>query len=287
MNPVSYGVSLPSPGDGLDPVAFAVGAEHHGLDFVSVSDHPAIGDPTHEPWTLLSWIAASTSRIRVATKVLGVPFRWPAMIAKMAETLDRLSDGRLILGLGGGYDDREMHSLGVGTRTPGEKVDGLEETIRILRGLWSEAEFSFQGRRYEIDRAQMQPKPTHPIPIWLGTYGPRALALTGRLADGWVPSLGFLDPANIPPLRARIVDAARQAGRAPEQITFVCNLAIQLDGARPAEPSIVSGSTAQILERLTEIRELGFTSMNFNLSGGSRSEQLQRLAEEILPSLRA
>jgi hypothetical protein len=84
---------------GTDPVAAASKAEELGFDFVSASDHLHGGRPTYEPWTMLSWIAAATSRIRVATRVLAVPYRPPAVLAKMAETLDRLSGGRLILGL--------------------------------------------------------------------------------------------------------------------------------------------------------------------------------------------
>jgi Luciferase-like monooxygenase len=91
----------------------------------------------------LSWIAAATSRIRVATRVLALPNRAPAMVAKMAETFDRLSGGRLILGLGGGYIDDEFRAFGLGTFSPRDKVDGMQEAIRIVRGLWSERSFSF------------------------------------------------------------------------------------------------------------------------------------------------
>jgi alkanesulfonate monooxygenase SsuD/methylene tetrahydromethanopterin reductase-like flavin-dependent oxidoreductase (luciferase family) len=286
MSDLSFGVSLPSAGQEINPVAVAIRAEQLGLDFVSASDHPAVGTPTYEVWTLLTWIAASTSHIGIATKVLGVPFRPPAMIAKMAETLDRLSGGRLILGLGGGFDDEEIRSLGMGTRTPGEKVGGLEEAIRIIRGLWSEAEFSFTGAHYRLESARMAPKPLHQIPIWLGTYGNRALGLTGRLADGWVPSLGFALPRDIPGMRERILTAAHQAGRRPADLTFVCNLEIRLDRGEPSGPHAVAGSTGQIVERLREVVELGFTTMNFALAGTDAAGQLERLATEVIPALR-
>src|SRR2546429_2900879 len=97
---VLFGVNVSSSAAiGADPVADAVRAEELGFDFVSASDHPCGADPTFETWTMLTWIAAATSRIRVATRVLGVPYRPPAIVAKMAETLDRLSGGPLILGL--------------------------------------------------------------------------------------------------------------------------------------------------------------------------------------------
>ena len=116
-----------SPGD--DPVRDAATAERLGFDFVSTSDHPRGTDPTYEVWTMLSWIAASTSTVRIATRVLGVPYRSPAMVAKMAETFDRLSGGRLILGLGGGYSDDEFRAFGLRVPTAREKVDGLAEAI--------------------------------------------------------------------------------------------------------------------------------------------------------------
>lgn len=108
MSGLQFGLSIPSwvlPG--TDPVATALAAEDLGFDFVSAFDHPCGSEPTYETWTMLSWIAAATSRIRVATRVLGVPYRHPALVAKMAETFARLSGGRLILGLGGGYSDGE------------------------------------------------------------------------------------------------------------------------------------------------------------------------------------
>jgi alkanesulfonate monooxygenase SsuD/methylene tetrahydromethanopterin reductase-like flavin-dependent oxidoreductase (luciferase family) len=169
---------------GADPVAAATRAEELGFDLVSASDHLHGRQPTFEPWTMLSWIAAATSRIHLATRVLAVPYRHPAVLAKMAESFDRLSGGRLILGLGGGAVDDEFRAFGLGVRSARDKVDGLEEAIRIARGVWSQPRFTFQGRLYRTDGAELAPKPDRRIPVWLGTYGNRALALTGRLADG-------------------------------------------------------------------------------------------------------
>jgi probable F420-dependent oxidoreductase len=272
---------------GSDPVAAASKAEELGFDFVSASDHLHGGRPTYEPWTLLSWIAAATSRIRVATRVLAVPYRPPAVLAKMAETLDRLSGGRLILGLGGGAVDQEFRAFGLGVRSPRDKVDGLAEAIRILRGVWSQPRFSFQGRLYQMDGAELEPKPEHPIPIWLGTYGRRALALTGQLADGWIPSLGYAPPEQIPGLRDRVLAAARAAGRDPDTITWAYNLSYRIDERADPEPSVVAGAPEAVIERLRSFAELGFTAMNFIPVGPGQAEQIERLAREVLPALRA
>jgi probable F420-dependent oxidoreductase len=272
---------------GTDPVAAASKAEELGFDFVSASDHLHGGRPTYEPWTMLSWIAAATSRIRVATRVLAVPYRPPAVLAKMAETLDRLSGGRLILGLGGGAVDQEFRAFGLGVRSPRDKVDGLAEAIRILRGVWSQPRFTFQGRLYRTDGAELEPKPDHPIPIWLGTYGRRALALTGQLADGWIPSLGYAPPEQIPALRERVLAAARAAGRDPDELTCAYNLSVRIDERADPEPSVVAGAPDAVTERLCSFAELGFTAMNFIPVGPGQDEQIQRLAREVLPTLRA
>ncbi|MGE5286960.1 MAG: LLM class flavin-dependent oxidoreductase [Micromonosporaceae bacterium] len=203
MADVLFGLGLStSAAPGADPVADARRAEDLGFDFVSASDHPCGTHPTFETWTMLSWIAAATTRIRVGTRVLGVPYRPPPIVAKMAETLDRLSGGRLILGLGGGYSDEEFRAFGLRVPSPGEKVTGLEEAILIARGLWSRRAFTFEGRHYRTDAADVEPKPSRPIPIWLGTFGERALAVTGRVADGWIPSHGFAPSRRLATFRA-------------------------------------------------------------------------------------
>jgi probable F420-dependent oxidoreductase len=272
---------------GADPVGTARAAEELGFDFVGTNDHLHGSSPSLEPWTLLTWIAAATSRIRVATRVLATPLRPPPVVAKMAESLDRLSGGRLILGLGGGSMDEEFAAFGLGVRSPRDKVDGMEEAIRIMQGLWSQESFTFAGRLYRTEGAQIEPKPDRRIPIWLGTYGNRALAVTGRLADGWIPSLGFASPEQIPAMRDRILAAARDAGREPAEITCAYNLAVRVDEHAKPQPSTVSGPPDAIVERLLGFLELGFTALNFIPIGPDSTEQAERLALEVLPAVRA
>lgn len=288
MSAVRFGLNVStSAAPGSDPVSDAKRAEELGYDFVSASDHLHGEQPSYETWTMLSWIAAATSRLRVATRVLAVPYRSPAVLAKMAETFDRLSGGRLILGLGGGYSDREFRAFGLGTPTPRDKVDGLEEAIRIIRGLWSEPTLRFQGRLHHTDGARIEPKPDHRIPIWLGTYGKRALAVTGRLADGWIPSLGFAPPEQVTTMRDRIFEAARQAGRPTTDITCAYNVVVRVDERADADPSTVSGSPAAVIERLRGFLGLGFTALNFMPDGPDKDEQAERLAKEVIPALRS
>jgi alkanesulfonate monooxygenase SsuD/methylene tetrahydromethanopterin reductase-like flavin-dependent oxidoreductase (luciferase family) len=271
---------------GADPVDVGVRAEALGFDFVSASDHPSSGHPTLETWTLLSWIAASTERIQVATRVLAVPNRPPPIVAKMAETLDRLSGGRLILGLGGGYADDEFKAFGLRVPTARDKVDGLEEAIRITHGLWSESAFTFDGAHYRTEMAEFEPKPNRRIPIWLGTLGPRALRLTGRLADGWIPSLDLAPPERVPMLHEQILKGAHEAERDPSDITLAYNMEIRVDKQAAPEPGVVTGSPAAVVERLMSFTELGFTAMNFQPIGPGRDEQIERLATEVIPAVR-
>ena len=283
-----FGIDLStSAAPGADPVRDARQAERLGFDFVSASDHPSGTQPTYETWTMLSWVAAATWRIRVATRVLGVPYRPPAVVAKMAETLDRLSNGRLILGLGGGYSDDEFRAFGLGVPSPRDKVDGLQEAVAITRGLWSERRFTYQGRLYRTDAADLEPKPGHRIPIWLGTYGSRALALTGRLADGWIPSLGFVPPEQVPAMRERVLASAREAGRDPGAITCAYNLQVRVDERNGTAPPVVSGPPGAVAERLAGFVTLGFTAMNLMPVGPDKQEQAERLAREVIPEVRA
>jgi probable F420-dependent oxidoreductase len=272
---------------GADPVGDARRAEALGFDFVSISDHLHGKQPSYETWTLLSWIAAATTRVRVATRVLATPYRSPAVLAKMAESLDRLSGGRLILGLGGGYSDEEFRAFGLGVPTPRDKVDGMAEAIEILRGMWSQPALDFQGRRYHTEGARIEPKPGHRIPIWLGTYGNRALAVTGRLADGWIPSLGFAPPERITGMRDRVLGAAREAGRRPEDLTLAYNVVVRIDDHAGPDDALVAGSAAAVAERLRGFLGLGFTALNLMPRGPGEDEQVERLAREVLPEIRA
>jgi alkanesulfonate monooxygenase SsuD/methylene tetrahydromethanopterin reductase-like flavin-dependent oxidoreductase (luciferase family) len=284
---LQFGVNVSTSTTGADPVAAAVRAEQAGFDFVSASDHPCGRNPTNETWTMLCFIAAATSRIGIVTRVLGVPYRAPAMVAKMAETLDRLSGGRLILGLGAGSADDEHRAFGLGVRSPREKTDGLEEAVTIIRGLWSQRSFSFEGRLYETEAAELEPKPAHRIPLWLGTFAPRALAVTGRLADGWIPSLGYAPPDAVVEMRERVLTAAQNAGRDPSAIMCAYNVEVRLDERAGGDPSVVSGPAEAVAERLAGFMKLGFSAFNFMLDGPQVEEQADRLAAEVVPLVRA
>ena len=266
-----------------DPVAEALAAERAGYDFVSASDHPVGDHPTYELLSMLTWVAARTTRIGVATRVLGVPFRKPAMVAKAAESLQRLSGGRLVLGLGAGHVDDEIVALGGAPLTPGQKVAGLAEAIAIMRGAWTGERFDHNGQQHSVRGLRLTPSPVAPVPIWLGTYGPRALGVTGRLADGWIPSLGAATREDLPRMLDQVRAASLEAGRDAHAVRPVLNVTVRLDPGARTDEQAVRGSAVDVFEQLGEYVELGFRGFNLMTGDG----QAEAVAAELLPALRA
>ena len=288
MSDLIFGVNVSTSAvEGADPVGDALAVEEMGFDFLSSSDHPGSADPNYETWTMLTWIAAATNRIHLAPRVLGVPLRVPAIVAKMSESLDRLAGGRLILGLGAGGSEPELQSLGVPPASPRERFDGLEDALAIIRGLWNEPAFTHEGSVYGTVAAELEPKPARRIPIWLGTFRGRGLAMTGRLADGWIPSLGYASAGELPAMRERVLEAAIDAGREPTDVRCVLNIEIGIAGYCEPDPTTVTGSPEEIVEQLARFVGMGFSGFNLMPDGRARSEQLQRLAEEVIPAVRA
>lgn len=285
---VVFGLNVPTDaGPSADPVSAARTAEELGFDFVSINDHVHGPGARLEAWTALAWIGASTSRIRLATRVLGVPYRHPAMVAKMAETFDRLSQGRLILGLGAGSAEDEFRALGLTVGPLRERIAGLEEAIQIARGLWSGEDYSFDGQLYRLRDALLQPKPDHAIPIWLGTHGPRGLELTGRLADGWIPSLAYAPPDQVAQKVAIVRRSARNVGRDPHDVTCIYNLEVSVGERRDAPEHVVAGSRAEVIDRLVGFLTLGFDGFNLIPTGPDRNEQIDVLGRDVIPGVRA
>jgi alkanesulfonate monooxygenase SsuD/methylene tetrahydromethanopterin reductase-like flavin-dependent oxidoreductase (luciferase family) len=158
--------------------------ERVGLDLVSFPDHPYDTDMV-DTWTLLSVVAARTTRVRVAPNVANVALRPPAMLARSAVGLDILSGGRVELGLGAGAFWDAIAAMGGPRRTSGESVAALEEAVRVIRALWTPGDpVHLHGTHYRLDGAAPGPIPPHDIGIWLGAYQARMLRLAGRLADG-------------------------------------------------------------------------------------------------------
>jgi alkanesulfonate monooxygenase SsuD/methylene tetrahydromethanopterin reductase-like flavin-dependent oxidoreductase (luciferase family) len=201
-----------------------VAADGAGLDLVGVQDHP-YQRRFFDTWTLLSYVAARTERISLVPDVVCVPLRQPAVLAKAAASLDLLSGGRVELGVGAGSFWDAIEAFGGPRRTPGESVTALAEAMRIMRAfLDTERSVNLDGEHYRAKGAKPGPAPAHRVGLWVGAYGPRMLRLTGRLGDGWLPSLGNLTPDEIAARHETIDEAARRAGRDPADIVRAVNV---------------------------------------------------------------
>lgn len=257
--------------------------ERRGLAYIGVQDHPYQRRYV-DTWTLLSMIAASTQRVSVFPDVANLPLRPPAVLAKAAASLDVLSGGRVELGLGAGAFWDAIGAYGGPRRTPGEALAALGEGIEVIRRIWSgERSLHFDGQHYRLAGAQSGPAPAHPIGIWLGVFGARALALAGRVADGWVPSLRG-DAAALVTMSARLDEAARAAGRDPGQIRRVLNVSgLITDGA---SEGVLRGPVSQWVDELSDLA-LGTGFDTFVLWAGEGEWQLERFAEEVAPAVRA
>lgn len=280
---VRFGVSLRTTPD-VDPAAEARHAEALGFDLVTVMDHLPGSRPSFETWTEMTWAAAATERILVGSNVLGIPYRHPAVTAKMAETLHRLSGGRLILAIGGGGSNTEFAAFGLPARPPKEKVDAFEEGVEIIRRLWAGGPVTVRGEHYSVQDAEISPTPEPPIPLWFGVYGPRSLLLAGRLADGWLPSYRFAPPDRWMAGRDRIRRAAEEAGRDPDALDFAYNIGVRVDKRAEQRPGMIAGPPNKVTEELAAILALGVT-FPVLWTAGEGVEQRQRLAEEVLPHL--
>lgn len=159
--------------------------------------------------------------------------------------------------------------------------------MRIIRGLWPEPAHTYTGPVHHVDAAGVEPKPAHHIPIWLGTFGDRALAVTGRHADGWIPSAGYASAAELTVMRRRVLTAAQAAGRDPDDITCALNLEVHLGRPAGEHPDALSGSPDQVAASLRNFILNGFTSFNFMPAGDNGADQIKQLAAEVIPALQA
>ena len=237
---MQLGVVLPEREIGTDPIAvrdYAQAAEELGYDFLVTADHvlgadreryPDLLGPyghraaIHEPLVLFGFLAAVTSRLRLITNVLILPQRQTALVAKQAAEIDLLSGGRLILGVGNGWNHVEYEALGEDFHTRGRRLD---EQVRLMRRFWTQPLVTFEERFHQVRDAGIHPRPERPIPIWMGGMAQRVLERIGRLADGWSPRLVSDDLdhalADMQRRRERIEAAAREAGRDPSTLALL------------------------------------------------------------------
>lgn len=287
---LGFGLFIPAAGKGLQQLCdeFQM-AEDLGFDHAWIPDHITNpdGPPTdamHETWTVLAVVAERTSRIRLGPLVSSNTFRHPVMLLKQAVTVDHVSDGRLVLGIGTGWFEDEHRRFGIDLPPRPERVDRLEEAVRIIRLLMDEGHASFQGRHYQLDDAYLSPRPVQQprIPLLIAAHRPRMLAIAARYADQWdtfaeMPGASTEGVGeDVAAQLVRLDEACRAAGRDPATIRR--SVWTRRDALRSVE---------SYLDFVERSRAAGFTDLSVD---GPRPEDwpmVRRIAEDVLPGLRA
>jgi len=289
-NPIRFGLN-PRGMSFERTVEIARLAESAGFEIVSFSDRPP--ETNLEGWTMATAVAMRTERIRVTHSTLNVPYRYPALLAKMASALDVITGGdRLLMTLGAGAQEAHATTYGMTWGTPGERVDGLVDTINILRGMWSTDHFSYEGKRYSVDDAQLDPKPVNgAIPILIGAGKPRTLQVAGSMADGWLKNGGWPEsPEAYAQLQEGVDRGADAAGRDVSLIRRVVNCTAYVGDADPASvmPSTLGasgglmGTVNQVLDIIDKHHAAGVDTFHVQFPLDLIEEQIPEFGERII-----
>jgi alkanesulfonate monooxygenase SsuD/methylene tetrahydromethanopterin reductase-like flavin-dependent oxidoreductase (luciferase family) len=288
-----FGVAIdPAAADPQERFERARVADENGLDLITAMDHP-YNARLMDTWTLLAALAASTRRVHVGTNVANLPLRPPAMLAKMAATLDVLSGGRVELGVGAGAMWDGIAAFGGPRRSPGEAYRATEDALHILRGMWAHAggSFTYEGEVYRVRGARPGPAPAHPIRLWVGATGPRMLHLTGRMADGLLISHNYVPPERLAQTNRRVDEGAEQAGRAPSEIRRGYNLMGVLDVGREdthvpgLKADYIGGTVPDWVDRIVHWYEAERQdTFIFWPVAGNQLVQVEAFAREVVPA---
>ena len=284
-HPVSFGLSLiPDVDLVAENAELARHADQAGLEYLGIQDH-AYNHSFLDTWTLISYLAAETERIAFFPDVADLQLRPPAMLAKAAASLSVLSGGRIVLGVGGGAFVRGIAGMGAPARTGRDMVTFTDEAIRIIRQALAGGRVAFEGEQHSLAGYNAGPVPPEPIPIWLGSNGPRMLDMTGRLSDGWVSPLNtYAPPEAVPDLQRVIDEGARSAGREPADVRRIYNV-VGAIGSGSDGPGL-NGDVDAWIEALTRYTiELGFDTFIFWPQGPALA-QLETFATRVVPAVR-
>jgi probable F420-dependent oxidoreductase len=244
--------------------------------------------PFFEPLTCLAFLAGCTTKIALGMSVLVLPYRHPLYWAKIATTIDHLSRGRLILGVGVGWMVEEFEALGAAFKARGALSD---EQLKILDSLWKKEKASFAGRYYNFREIAFEPKPFQRprIPIWVGGEGDRAQRRAALYGDAWFPYFVRITPRELAARFENVKRWAAEAKRDPSQIHFACCLPIELSlKPVPQEEDRLKGNAGQLIEALKRFKKIGVEHIGLQFMvprWPDRKEQIERFAREVMPAL--
>ncbi|MGH2551724.1 MAG: LLM class flavin-dependent oxidoreductase, partial [Thermomicrobiales bacterium] len=293
--PMGIGIMMPTSDESAfggtprfaDLLAIAQQAEALGFDSLWIPDHFVYRYPdvdkvfgVWEAWTMLAAIAARTTNISLCVFVNGLVFRNPGVVAKMAENLDEISQGRFILGLGAGSRLPDFDMLGLPFD---HRASKSEEAIEIISSLLRTGHADYQGRFYQANDAYNLPRgplaETGGVPILIGTRGPRMLRLTARFADAWNGDW-HASAETVKPLLIELDEACEDVGRDPSTMVRTAGSIISLSGNPAEKANILSGTNEEIAELLVGFRDLGLKHYIARFDDFN-SESLDRLAEIV------
>ena len=307
---ITFGVQIAPEASYDEIVRTAKLCEELGYDHFWLNDHfmPIMGDKdgaNFESWTLLSALAAETQRIRLGILVTGNTYRHPAVLAKMATTVDHVSRGRLNFGIGAGWEEFEHKAYGIPFDTAKERSERLGEALEVITRLWRDEHPSFTGRYYSLSEAPFSPKPVqkpHP-PIIVGGQGKQwIMPLVARYADEWNAAVG-LSPADVRERIATMRAECERLGRSPcvKSVSAFLPLAnitnIPLAGAATrlgarilvderAATSVLAGSAEDIQARVREFVDAGVTSIIITTRPSLNHDLMRRFMAEVVPGVR-
>ena len=300
---MKFGVTIPNNWGVADPhevLALGPVAETLGYDSVWVMDHlfnagyirERLEDrPYYHPLATLSYLAATTSRVSLATSVLVLPYHNPVELAKYAATLDQMSGGRVILGVGAGAMAEEFEALGIPMRQRGSLTN---ESIAIMKELWTNHSPSYRSRRWEFSDLRFSPKPiqTPHIPLWIGGSSPKALRRAATVGDGWHPT--GLSPEDFALARREVIEMATAAGRDPGGIVMSARVEIEVDRGPSRDRAVsrarIPGDDPGLIRTGIEAyRDAGVEHFVLALNSGDTArlrEIMAIIGEQVLPHFR-
>jgi alkanesulfonate monooxygenase SsuD/methylene tetrahydromethanopterin reductase-like flavin-dependent oxidoreductase (luciferase family) len=286
-------------------LATATHAEATGWDRVYIADHfmgdnQRAGDtiaPTLEATALMAALAATTPRVMIGALVFGITYRHPAVLANWAKTVDQISDGRLLLGVGAGWQINEHEQYGIELGPPGVRIERFEEALAVLEGLLRTPVTNVSGRHYQLTDAVMEPKPVQqPLPILIGGTGDRMMHVVARHADEWNM---WSSPERFAERSAALDAACSKIGRDPASIArstqalfFLGDDQAKVDGLieRVAPRPAVGGTAERLVDAVGAWRDVGVDEVivpDFTLGSGERKrEALDLISEQVAPSFR-
>lgn len=277
-------------------------AEASGWDGIWYADHfmpneEDVSAPCNEAWSTIAALAAVVPRVRIGTMVLGNTYRHPAVLAKMAATVDHISGGRLVLGLGAGWQENEHRAYGLEIFTVGGRLRRLEEACQVIKALFNERRASFEGKYYRITDAPLEPKPLqNPLPLMIGGAGEKVtLRIVARYADEW-NTWGEVDRMK---QKMEILDRHCEAvGRDPSDIQRSAAVQVYLSDdaqrvaeirANPPAYASIAGTVEELREVVAAYADAGVDELivpDFNLDpGAAKLEALDRFIEEVAPAV--